>query len=65
MAQRFNHAFTLSFEVSGSLSDDGDDVTGAKLREAILARLNKLSDEELVDACEAPYDTYEEGDDDE
>lgn len=59
MAQRFNHAFTLSFEVS-SLSDDGDDVTGAKLREAILARLNKLSDEELVDACEAPYDTYEE-----
>jgi hypothetical protein len=56
---RFNHAFSFSFELM-SLDEDGADVTGAQLREAIVARLTRLSDAELVEACEAPYDSYEE-----
>jgi hypothetical protein len=56
----YNHAYTLAFEVAGSKDESGEDVTGAQLRAALLERLSRLSDEELVEACEAPYDTFEE-----
>jgi hypothetical protein len=56
----FNHAYTIAVEISGSTSDDAEDVTGAQLRAALINRINSLSDEELLEACDAPYDTYEE-----
>lgn len=53
----FNHAFDFAFEV---ISDDeeAEDVTPAMLREALLKRVNTLSDRELVEAC-GRYDTME------
>ena len=60
MAATYNHAYTIAVEISGSASEDAEDVTGAQLRAALLTRINSLSDDELLEACEAPYDTFEE-----
>lgn len=53
---RFNHAYTIAFEV---LSDDenGEDVSAAKLRRALRKRLRELNDKEMIEACGAPFDT--------
>jgi len=56
----YNHAYTFAFEVKGSTDETGENVPGARLREALLERINRLSDAEIVEACEAPYDTFEE-----
>lgn len=56
----YNHAFSISFEVPNSSDEEGEDVTGEMIRAAILARLDKLDDEELREVVDAPYDTYEE-----
>lgn len=56
----YNHAYTFAVEIAGSASEDAADVTGAQLRAALLERINRLSDEDILDACEAPYDTFEE-----
>lgn len=56
----YNHAYTFAFEVGGSKDESGEDVTGPKLRKAIIERAKRLSDEELVEACEAPFDSMEE-----
>lgn len=56
----YNHAYSFGFEVPGSVDQDGLDVTGAKLRSCLLARLAKLTDEEMLEACDAPFDTYKE-----
>ena len=59
---KFNHAFDFAFEV---ISDDfyAKDVTPAMLRAALLERANRLSDEEIMEAC-GGCDTYKLGDDD-
>ena len=53
---RFNHAYDFAFEV---VSDDfyAKDVTPAMLREGLLERINRLSDDELVGAC-GLFDTF-------
>jgi hypothetical protein len=60
MPYTYNHAYTFAFEVRGSTDEEGEDIKGAQLRAAIVSRLSKLSDEELCEACGAPYDTFEE-----
>lgn len=60
MAAIYNHAYTIAVEISGSAREDAEDVTGAQLRAALLTRINSLSDAELLEACDAPYDTFEE-----
>jgi len=57
----YNHAFTIAFEVKSS-NPHGEDLTGGELREALLRRVNELSDEEFVEACDAPFDSYYEPD---
>jgi len=57
--ERYNHMFTVAFEVVSN-QEDGEDVTGAMLRKAILKRLDSIGDEELEHACGAPDDTYKE-----
>jgi len=54
---KYNHAFDFAAEV---LSDDenGEDVTGAMLRQALITRAASLSDEELLEAC-GIFDTME------
>lgn len=54
---RYNHALSIAFEVTSN-EEQGEDISGGMLREAILKRLNNLNDNELVEAVGAPYDTY-------
>lgn len=57
---KYNHAVSLAFEV---ISDDpnGDDLTPAMLKEALLQRMVDLdNDSEWLEACGDPFDTYEE-----
>lgn len=57
----FNHAYSLGFSLV-SAAADGSDVTHNMLMEAVLKRLSELSNyphENLVQACDAPWDSYE------
>ncbi|WP_306150720.1 hypothetical protein [Roseovarius sp. MMSF_3281] len=65
--QKYDHAFTLGFSLI-SACEDASDVTHEMLREAIHRRLrdlehshaiNPAQGESLVDACDAPFDTFE------
>lgn len=58
MADRYHHAYSFSFEVATTL-EDASDVPAAQLRAALLYRIGRLNDNELLDACE-PYDTFRE-----
>jgi len=53
---RFNHAYDFAFEV---LSDDfyAKDVTPAMIRQALIERATRISDDEIMEACSC-YDTY-------
>jgi hypothetical protein len=55
---KFNHAYDFAFEVI-SERDDAEDVTPAMIRAALLERVNRLTDEELINAA-SWYDSYEE-----
>jgi len=55
---KFNHAYDFAFEVI-SERDDAEDVTAPMLRAALLERVNRLTDEELIDAA-SWFDSYEE-----
>jgi len=59
----FNHAYTFSFEVTSN-HEEGEDLTGLDLRKALMARLDDLSDNDMLEACE-PFDTFEIEDDEE
>jgi hypothetical protein len=63
---KFNHAFSLGFELESN-AGDGSDVTHDMLMAAVLRRLQQLQEshnadpaqgESLVDACDAPWGTY-------
>lgn len=53
--KRFSHLYDIVFEV---INCDGDDVTGAEVREAIVNKLARLNDDDLLehigfcDVCE-------------
>ena len=55
---KFNHAYDFAFEVI-SERDDAEDVTAPMLRAALLERVNRLTDEELLEAA-SWFDSYEE-----
>lgn len=65
MKRKFNHALTLAFEAI-SERKDGDDLTPAMLRAALMRRIIQLDEEGAwLEACLAPFDTYEmEGEND-
>lgn len=52
------HAFDIAFELVSS-DQSGEDVTPEMLRKALQVRLNTMSDVEIVEACGAPFDTFE------
>ena len=54
---KFNHAYDFAFEVI-SERDDAEDVTAPMLRAALLERVNRLTDEELLEAA-SWFDSYE------
>lgn len=55
---KFNHMFALAFTVE-NFSPDGEETTAAELRAAIASRLAMIDDDELIEACGMPLDTYE------
>jgi hypothetical protein len=58
---RFNHAFAFGFELEND-SPEGE-VTGQELRHAIVCRLQEMTDDEILDNCGNPWDTYENEED--
>lgn len=55
----WNHAFDIAFSLV-SQRQDASDVNPQAIRNAILGRLATLTDDELMEAVGAPFDTYEE-----
>lgn len=53
---RYNHAYDFAFEVISN-HKDAEDVTLQMIRSALLERANRISDEEIVQAC-GHYDTF-------
>ena len=58
---KYNHAYSFAFEVVSN-DPDGEDVTGERLRDQLLARLNRLTDAEVSEACDCPWDSHEVSD---
>lgn len=56
----FNHAYAFCFSVKGSLCEDGSDVTPKDIREAMMSRLAELTDGELMEAVDCPFDSIED-----
>jgi hypothetical protein len=59
----YNHMFTLAFEVSGSTSEGGEDVTAQQLFFALRNRMDRLNEggaNDWLEAVGAPDDTHEE-----
>lgn len=54
---KYNHAYTFGFSLENE-SEEGE-ATAAELRAAILKMLFELSDIELRENCDMPFDTYE------
>lgn len=59
----YNHAFTIAFEVSGSTTEDGEDITVARYVAALQERIRDLvANEALLEAIGAPFDSFCEAD---
>ena len=54
----FNHAFDIAFSLVSS-DPKAADVTPQMLRAALIARLQSLPDDQLLEAVGAPFDTYQ------
>lgn len=52
-----DHAYDIAFSLR-SFTADGSDVKARDIRSAILARLASLTDDELLEATGAPFDSY-------
>jgi hypothetical protein len=56
--RKFNHLYDIAFSVISNV-EDGGDITGAMVREAILKRLAAATDDDLMEGI-GYCDTYEE-----
>lgn len=52
----YNHMFFIGFSLENESADGV--ATGEEIRTAILKRLDQCSDDELIEACGCPDDTY-------
>lgn len=59
---KYNHAYSLGFSVDSD-TEDGSDVTADQLRQSIRRWIDEVSDDGLLENCDAPWDTYEIEDD--
>lgn len=57
---KYNHAFDIAFEVI--TDNEGENVTADELRQGLRNRLNGMSDDEIIEACGLPFDTFEDDD---
>ena len=58
-AGRYNHACVFAFEIRSD-HPSGESITGAQFKAACRARLDRIPDDEMIEACWPPYDTFEE-----
>lgn len=57
----YNHAFTLGFQIPGSSTDDGSDLTAEQVSAAITKRVADLmANNELLEAVGGPFDSFTE-----
>lgn len=63
LVKKYNHAFSLAFSVVTNASctseNDSDYPEPSEIREAVLKRLARLDDNELMEAVGAPFDSFE------
>ena len=56
---KYSHAYDIAFEVTSN-DENGEDVTGEMLLEALLERIISLDTAgEMIEATGCPFDTYE------
>lgn len=56
--ESYNHAYTFGFSL---INGDAEGyATAQELRSAILRALSRITDDELVENCGAPFDTIKE-----
>ena len=56
----YNRAFDFAFEVI-CRDEEGEDITPAMIRAELIDRANRLSDREILEACNsASFDVHEE-----
>ena len=58
--KKYNHAFTIAFIVDSD--NDDNEITADELIQGVLNRLSsimKTGKEEMLEACGAAFDTYE------
>ena len=68
----YNHAVTLAFEIQGSTTETGGDITAEQFEDALKRRIADMKADaqryhkfdltkQWQEACLPPFDTYEEG----
>jgi hypothetical protein len=55
---KYDHAYAFGFSVQSN-DEGGEDVTADQLRDAIVKALARMDDVDLLENCNAPFDTYE------
>jgi len=55
---KYNHAYDFAFSLE-NYSSGGATTTAQELRAALQHRLNTITDNELIESCGYPFDTYE------
>jgi hypothetical protein len=58
---KYSHAFDIAFEIPSD--NEGKDVTAQELRQGLERRLAGMGDDEFIEACGLPFDTYNIEDD--
>jgi hypothetical protein len=56
--KKYNHAYDIAFEVISN-KEDGSDVTADMLEDALRARIRNFYENEIIECCGCPFDTYE------
>jgi len=59
--KKYNHMVTFAFEIRSD-HPQGETLTGAQLKAACRSRLDRIPDDEMIEACMPPQDTYVEKD---
>tara|TARA_B100000424_G_scaffold6055_1_gene4511 strand:- start:220 stop:591 length:372 start_codon:yes stop_codon:yes gene_type:complete len=54
---KYNHAFDIAFVVISN-KKDGSDVTATMLKDALRDRIINTDDDEIIESCGRPFDTY-------
>lgn len=57
----YDHACSFMFSIRSN-HPKGEDISGAEFKAAVRKRLDKIDDDEMIEACWPPHDTFMEDD---